>query len=109
MHDALFQLRGKLDDSTGRSLGLGLGLNKSAFARCLDQGNQQIKADLKLAQSYGLSGTPSFLIGRVQSDNTVKITDVLVGAQPVEQFTSVLDQLLITPEGNTPSWLNSLN
>lgn len=63
-----------------------LGLDEAAFGACLDNKVHaaQVQQDMREAASLGISGTPGFVInGRV-----------LRGAQPLDEFTAVIDDEL---------------
>ena len=63
-----------------------LGMDAEVFTACLDQGKYlaTVRADMAEANSFGITGTPGFLInGRV-----------LTGAQPIEDFEAIIDQEL---------------
>jgi protein-disulfide isomerase len=71
-----------------------LGMDTEVFAKCIDDGtyNERVRAEMAEANSYGITGTPGFLInGRVVS-----------GAQPIETFVEIIDDELarkgISPE-----------
>ena len=63
-----------------------LGLDRAAFARCLDACTHAgaVSADVAYARSLGVRSTPSFLI----NDRP------LVGAHPVENFRAAIDEAL---------------
>jgi protein-disulfide isomerase len=68
-HDLLYKTK-KLDVADLKENARTLGLNDSAFDKCLSSGEQseKVKAQLVEGQSLGLQGTPSFFInGRVFS------------------------------------------
>lgn len=94
MHDHLFAAHSSLGTLTQSSLTSELGLDPTQFARCLKTADEVVKRDLTLAASYGLHATPSFLIGLIQPDDTVKVRTVLIGAQPFMHFAATLDALL---------------
>ena len=73
-----------------------LQLNVSLFQQCLDSGRYVagINQDITDAGSVGVSGTPSFLIGVVQPNGSVKVTKKLVGAKAYADFKTILDGLL---------------
>jgi protein-disulfide isomerase len=85
-HDALFS----------GSLGLGraaydgyagkLGLNIPALDACLDSGDEatEVTADAQAASELGVTGTPTFFINGIP----------LVGAQPMTEFSRVIDSEL---------------
>lgn len=70
-----------------------VGLDVDKFSACLGSGRhaEKVKANVALAASIGISGTPSFVVGRSNGDmaNGVK----MVGAQPFAAF----DQKLKDP------------
>jgi len=59
-----------------------------------DEINKQIASDIKYAQKFGLTGTPSFGIGLLRPDGNVAIRKFVVGAQPFGLFQEILDQML---------------
>lgn len=63
-----------------------LGLNAEDFKTCVDSNRHReaVLADSEEAQSLGISGTPAFVINGV----------VLSGAQPLENFVTVIDREL---------------
>ena len=68
-----------------------VGVNQSAFQRCLDSGKyeQLVKDQIADGTTGGVSGTPStFLI-----DGNGK-SQIIVGAQPVEAFKTAIDTML---------------
>ncbi len=93
-HDKLLELV-YIGDYSGASLdGLkqvaaSLELEPTAFAACLDGGKytQQVEDDAAEGQKAGVTGTPTFFINGTK----------LVGAQPFEAFTSVIDAALKAP------------
>lgn len=64
------------------------------FEACLDDPAVKagVMADLQYGQQYGVTGTPSFIIGRV-SNNRMQTPKLLVGAHPYEAFSAILDKL----------------
>jgi protein-disulfide isomerase len=70
-----------------------VGLDAKKFSACLESGKyaEKVKASTAVAQSLGISGTPTFVIGRSKGDmaNGFK----LVGAQPFAAFNQKLKEL----------------
>lgn len=101
MHDRLFANQQNIAAADLPKHAAALQLNTSMFQQCLDSGRYaaDIKKDIDVANSAGISGTPSFLIGVVQPNGTVKITKKLVGAQPYAEFKTAIDSLLTPPSG----------
>ena len=84
-HDLLYKTK-KLDIAGLKENAQALGLNDSAFEKCLSSGEQsdRVKAQLAEGQSLGLQGTPSFFInGRIFS-----------GALSYEQLAAVVEEEL---------------
>lgn len=95
MKDLLFKNQNKLDaDSLNGYATAGLGLNGDTFKKCMADGKhlKEIAAEAGYAQSLGLTGTPSFIIGKTEGD-AVK-GRVVVGALPYENFAAVIDEQL---------------
>jgi predicted DsbA family dithiol-disulfide isomerase len=58
-------------------------------------GPKNVAEDITLAKSLGLSGTPAFLVGTSsQNRHTLKVHDVIRGAENYEQFVKVIERLL---------------
>lgn len=72
-----------------------VGLDVNAFQKCLDNGKfkSQVDKDLAEAQKAGASGTPTWILGKTTSTDTIEGT-IIVGAQPFSAFKSAIDQLL---------------
>jgi predicted DsbA family dithiol-disulfide isomerase len=61
-------------------------MDVDVFTECVDKGTylSTVRADMAEANSFGITGTPGFLInGRV-----------LTGAQPIEKFEAIIDSEL---------------
>jgi protein-disulfide isomerase len=85
-----------LDSQFARLLD-GIELDSTKFQHCMreDEGpRKQIERELGIAQNLGLSATPTFAIGYIGVDNRLKVTKLVVGAQPFEVFVRVIEELL---------------
>lgn len=82
-HDPLFGNQAPLGAELYREIAVRLELDIPAFNGCLDNNDYMdlIEADLEFARTTGILGTPTFFINRLE----------LVGAQPIEVFTDVID------------------
>lgn len=71
-----------------------LKLDGAAFQACLDgpEVTAELSQDQKDASGVGITGTPSFVLGR--SDGKVVDGDLLVGAQPFAAFQGRIEALL---------------
>ncbi len=79
-----------LQDSQLGEIAEYVGLNKAEFQNCLDSGKytQKIQDAVTAATAAGGQGTPYFVV--VSGDQKIPVS----GAQPYDQFTSVVDSLL---------------
>ena len=97
MHDLAFQQGNQLSPAGLEAQAASLGLNREQFGICLAGGAaQKVKADEAQGLSLGVAGTPTFFLGTVQSDGTIKIVQRLTGALPVDVVSKALDALLST-------------
>jgi protein-disulfide isomerase len=91
MHDALFSEPLQLEEAAISAHARRLGLDAKGFGACLDgPGPRHVAADVALAGKLGLRGTPVFLVGLRQSDGRVKVTEIIRGAAPPDQFAAAL-------------------
>lgn len=102
MHDLLFSHSDKLQASTGHSLAASLGLSVAAFDECetSDRSATNISRDQETAISLRLNATPTFVIGQLQPDRSVKVDTVIPGAPTFERIRTVLDDLLRGTNGH---------
>lgn len=79
------------------SVASNLGLAGTQFKTCLDQAkySKNLTADMNAGQQVGITATPSFIIGKLDSSGK-KIIDgkIIEGAQPFAAFQSIIDPLL---------------
>ena len=86
LHDWLFKNKNNISHDTLVAQAEVLSLDVPVFTSCLDSRvhQQKVEADAKEAATFGIRGTPGFVInGRV-----------LTGAQPVDAFIAVIDDEL---------------
>ena len=103
MHDRLFANQQTIAPADLPKHAEALQLNASMFQQCLDSGRYtaDIKKSVSDANGFGISGTPSFFIGVVQPNGTVKVSKKLVGARAYTVFKTELDTLLTAPPSGT--------
>jgi len=91
MHDAIFQNQQSMGIALYKQKAADFGLNTQQFNSCLDSGKfeQEVKADFAAGQQAGVSGTPSFFIGK-SNGNGQKV----VGAQPLAVFEQTINLYL---------------
>ncbi len=105
MHDKIFSEQQKISDSTQqftiafseddiKKWASEVGLDTSAFNSCLssDKYLPEIEKDLQDGVNAGVTGTPTFFIGKVQNGRLVSPVK-LPGAYPYSEFQKVLNTL----------------
>jgi protein-disulfide isomerase len=99
MHDRLFRNQAALEATDLPAHATALQLDSKQFQECLDAGRygSAIQKSVADANNAGVTGTPSFLIGIVQPDSTVKVARKIVGAKAYADFKAALDSLLAAP------------
>ncbi|MDR4461776.1 MAG: DsbA family protein [Nitrospirales bacterium] len=102
MHDALFQNQKDLMVPSLKRYAADLGLESTTFGECLDSGKYQaeIQKDISDGAAAGISGTPSFFIGKSGSGDSITGT-IIRGAQPLAKFQTIIDQLLSDHDSKT--------
>ena len=91
-HDALFADQSKLEPADLKATAKTLGLDTAKFNACFDknQYGEAIQQDLEEGHRLNLNGTPTFFIDGRE----------IVGAQPPENFVSIIDQELAKNGGD---------
>lgn len=96
VHDFLFENPEKLDTDAVLSSTQELGLDHGKFEKCVNDKaakEAEIKNDFADGQKYGVTGTPSFFIGKTGDGK--EMTGIYVrGAQPYHVFKNHIDKLL---------------
>lgn len=87
MWDTLFANADALEAEKLPGYGEAAGLDEEKLRQCLDSGRhlETIRASLADAKRLGITGTPSFVIGKASDDGVVK-GPKLVGARPYPAF-----------------------
>lgn len=96
MHDQLFENQQKIAPADLPKYAETLQLDTAKFQQCLDSGRyaSDIKKGVDDAATVGISGTPSFVIGTIEPNGTVKPVKKLVGARSYAEFKTAIDSLL---------------
>lgn len=94
MKELVFKNQNKLDVDSLAGYAKDLALNDVIFKSCMaaDKHLQEIGNEARYAQSLGITGTPTFILGKSAGD-TVE-GRVIVGAQPLEAFEAAIDEML---------------
>lgn len=82
-------------DGTIESLVREIDVNVDKFSKCIAKNNykEEIAKDTSDGQAAGISGTPGFIVGTLDSNGEVKGT-VISGAMPFSEFKSAIDKEL---------------
>jgi protein-disulfide isomerase len=96
MHDALFRIRGGLQDSDLQAAAKEIGVDLALYNSCraADEAGQHVQTDRAEGERLKVPGTPTFFVGRVTVDQRVQVTDAVVGSKSVEELKTILDRLL---------------
>jgi protein-disulfide isomerase len=103
MHDRLFQSPGPLLDNPAalatHAQALQLDLQKLSACLKTEKWSGPIRRISANARQFGLHGTPSFLIGRLnESGEVLNATKVVVGAESFAEFRTNLDEFVAAPK-----------
>jgi len=104
MHEALYANNGRLAPALYPQLGRELGLDEAKFTACLGDASreQAIMRDVVEARGLGITGTPSFVIGKIQGD-VLTVVRLAKGAASFEDFAQEIEKLRKTMDsGTTP-------
>ena len=93
MHEALFSRPPAPDDSKLIKLETVPGIEVRAFRACLaGEANRRIDADIAEARRLGITGTPTFLVGRLRDDARVALGRRRTGALSIERFVALVQE-----------------
>lgn len=95
MHDLLYAEQARLGESLYKELAEELKLDMTRFEACRHSRRAQVAVyrNLNDGRALGVSGTPSFVLGRVEGDHVV-VQRMATGAPAFEVFARELDALL---------------
>jgi protein-disulfide isomerase len=100
MHALLFSHQDALDAASLKKQAETIGVDPARFAECLTSGKYRnnVARSVATAERMRIDGTPAFLIGVTdEKGEQLKVTQVLFGAKPFEEFKTVLDAALAPP------------
>ena len=97
MHDRLFANQNSIELAMLAGHAQAIGVDANKFQACLDSGKYsvEIRKNIAEANKYGITGTPTFVIGLTQPNDpkTIKVLKVIRGAQNISAFKEALDSL----------------
>jgi protein-disulfide isomerase len=97
MHDRLFANQNSLEPAMLAGHAQAIGVDAKKFQACLDSGKYaaEIRKGIAEANKYGITGTPTSVIGLTQPNDpkTIKVLKVIRGAQNISAFKEALDSL----------------
>ena len=97
MQESLFANQSTLTDKDILARAPAIGLNISNFTKCFSsqKHRDEIEKTTSDARSWGIVGTPTFLIGTVEANgDAMKVEKTFVGAPTYEIFKAEIDSLL---------------
>jgi protein-disulfide isomerase len=94
MKELVFRNQSKIDVDALAGYAKELSLNGDTFKSCMAEGKhlKEIGDEAKYAQSLGINGTPTFILGKTAGDSVEG--KVIVGAQPLEVFEAAINEML---------------
>ncbi|TKB43202.1 DsbA family protein [Thalassotalea mangrovi] len=93
LREVFFNNIAKLSDDYYRQAASSLDIDMDAFNDCIESATEDnINEDIALARSLGVTGTPAFVIGKIEGNSLID-AQLLIGAQPQSSFEYVIAQL----------------
>ncbi len=95
-HDALFSLNSSLLDGVFGEIAHSLNLSENHFSACIiNPANQDhVMSIMSQAEQLGVSGTPTFLIGKLNEESILENGMVLHGVRQYSDFDDLISLLL---------------
>jgi protein-disulfide isomerase len=95
MHDRLFANQPELEKQVWLREASALQMNTEAFERCMaGTMSSKVKEDMTEGSRLGVQATPTFFVGKLQKDGTVRLVKSILGAHPYTVFQESLNQAL---------------
>jgi len=93
LRDRLISNASKLSPADITGYAKAVKLDMLQFQSCMDSGkySETVKKDVATAESFGVSGTPSFLVGKSTREGVSGV--IMVGALPIDAFEAKLKEL----------------
>ncbi|MBI5193587.1 MAG: thioredoxin domain-containing protein [Nitrospirae bacterium] len=96
MHDKIFDNQSTIQVDDLKKYALEIGLSADSFNSCLDSGKYtgEVNKDIDDGRKAGVSGTPTFFIGKAPLKGKEFTGQRIVGARPYSAFKQIIDTLL---------------
>jgi len=74
-------------------------LDAKSFEACLREGRfaAKVNQEISEASADGVTGTPTFFLGRTDPGGKIKVSRVIVGSQSYANFKQAIDSILAEP------------
>jgi protein-disulfide isomerase len=94
MHRQLFGPQADLDERGLETSAEALGIDRETFSICLrGRATEHVAADIALGRRLGVNSTPTFFIGAVERDGSVRLLKRINGALPMETFRNAIESI----------------
>ena len=95
LHDVFFKSSPVKDAAVYRELAMKSQMDQIKLNQCQQEGKAaaSVDQDVALAKTLQIHSTPTFLVGRIV-DGGLKVTQVINGARPIEDFRAAIDSAL---------------
>lgn len=94
MHDRLFENLRALDREALTQHAVALHLDLPRFTRCMaTEAPAKVASQVSNAARLGVTSTPTFFVGRIESNGRLRVLRRIAGAQPFPVFKDVLEHL----------------
>jgi protein-disulfide isomerase len=101
LHDWAFAHQAEIAADPLRTAAEGLGLDMSRFDKCVaGEAADKVKSDVALAEKIEVPGTPAWLVGTVESNDTVKPVEQVFGLAPVDVYVRAIDKVIQSRHGS---------
>jgi protein-disulfide isomerase len=95
LHDRLFAKQDLLAPADLVNHAKEIGMEAASVETCLGgKFRSMVTSDVELAKRVGVQSTPTFLIGIVNPDGSVRVTKKITGAQPADVFRNALKGMI---------------
>ena len=92
LHDYMFVERDHLKPEAFLDAARTLGLRRETFEACLaGQATAEVERDMAEAAKLGITGTPSFVIGVIDSDKRLLAKKMIGGAAGIDKFAEAIE------------------